>query len=214
MDPQPAALIIDGERIGSGQAQYDVFVEPGPHTLRAQLPGYEDGLAEVGAVKGGKAWVSLNLERRGSAAPIAQASTDVRRPPAPAPVVPLTNSAATYRKIGLVTASGGVLLGVGLAVSGVVLDDQVEDRSSALARHGGNFSVCLDAAFKNECAELHALVRARGISEEFLNPIRANFAGTYTVYLKFEVPTEFEDAAHEYLRRVDECLGVHRDNGG
>lgn len=158
-NPPDAEVFLDGKPMERSEPTYLVFVEPGKHTVRARLKGYEDAAASVDVTRGG--WPSVWLYLPRSAAPAAQANVNARRAPAAAPATPSSSKAATYRKAGVIAASGGVVLGFAFMASGIVLDAQIEERSSALANKGGNLGVCKEAAFKDECADLHALIRTR-----------------------------------------------------
>jgi hypothetical protein len=159
-NPPDAEVFLDGKSLGTSEPTYMVFVEPGKHTVRARLAGYEDAAASVDVARGGWPSVWLNLPK--SVAPAARVNVNARRPPAAPSDTPSSSTAATYRKAAVIAASGGVVLGLALTVSGIVLDAQVEDRSSALANKG-NLGVCRKAAFEDDCADLHTLIRARNV---------------------------------------------------
>ena len=163
VEPPDAEVLVDGKPLAERKGSHLVFVEPGTHTVRARLTQYEDGYAEVETPKGSWPGVALRLTKLPDA-PAERPSVKAPPPPRAEAVASSSDTAATYRNIGLIGASGGALLGIGLAAYGVALDEQVEDRSSALARRGGGLSVCGGAAFKDECAELRGLITARDVS--------------------------------------------------
>jgi len=163
VDPPDAEVLIDAKPITARKSIHVVFVEPGKHTVRARLDGYVDEVVTLDAPKG--SWPSLSLQLEQKPSPRKAAET-APRAPAPALAPPPSNTAAKLRTVGFITAGGGTALAVSFTISGVVLDDQIEKRSSALSKRaapgrGEEYSVCLGPAQKPACDSLLALIDSR-----------------------------------------------------
>ena len=160
VDPPDAEVLVDGAPIKGRKPSYLVFLDPGPHALRARLAGYADDDASIDASKGTSQTITLSLQRL--TPPRSSAAVIRLREPTPAPAAPPSNIATTLRKAGFITVGAGAVAGLGLAVAGELLDDHVEARSSALTKRAG-FNACLGTTHQAECNALHSAARARDV---------------------------------------------------
>jgi hypothetical protein len=159
--PSDAALRLDGERIGTGATSYLVFVEPGAHTLRGQLGGYEDSVQWFEIDGGMKLSSHLMLSR----APLQAggAARETRAPPAaskgPARVpqgLPVEPSAMGAR----LRIAGGVAAGAAAVASGVFFalgaaaDAEIDDRNAELDEGQWPTNRCKNPEPPPECAAI------------------------------------------------------------
>ncbi|KYG01025.1 hypothetical protein BE20_53985 [Sorangium cellulosum] len=159
VSPRDAEVLLDGKSLGASRPTHVVFVEPGPHTIRARLAGYADATAALQAARGSSSSVTLTLPARTSSpAPSPEVSGAPARAPAPAeaPGAP----ANTLRRIALGTAAAGVVLGVGFWVAAGVLDGVVDERAASLRARGGS-GACNGTAFPTECKHQEFLIARR-----------------------------------------------------
>lgn len=164
VDPSDAELLLDGRPIAGRRSSHVLFVEPGQHTLRARLPGFTDAEIRHDAQKGSRSVVALRLvelPRRAAPAqpPSAPGPAAPRRRPAPA-AVPEGEAAARFYAPVLISAGASALLGGGLLLGAVAVDDGIEDRASALAGRAGS-GACAGGAHERACASLRHSVEAR-----------------------------------------------------
>ncbi|AUX37248.1 MULTISPECIES: PEGA domain-containing protein [Sorangium] len=155
VSPRDAEVLLDGKSLGASRPTHVVFVEPGPHTIRARLAGYADATAALQAARGSSSSVTLTLPARTS--PPAP-SPEARGAPAPAEAPGA--QAHTLRRIALGTAAAGVVLGVGFWVAAGVLDGVVDERAASLRARGGP-GACNGAAFPTECKHQEFLIARR-----------------------------------------------------
>ncbi len=60
-----AAIFVDDQRVGVAPLRDAVFLNPGPHVLRAELAGYEDAKQDVTAERGRSTPATLTLAPKG-----------------------------------------------------------------------------------------------------------------------------------------------------
>lgn len=171
VDPPDAEVLVDGKSLGASQPSYQVFVEPGRHTIRARLAGHADAVSATDAPKGRSSGVWLRLSKAPAAGSQAAAKPGPRvetasSAGAPAPVASAGSTARTWRTVGIVTTASLAVLGTGCVIGDAVLDDQVEERASKIRERGSPWA-CRDNAYKEDCEALHSIVRTRDV----LNPL-------------------------------------------
>ncbi|WP_437633174.1 PEGA domain-containing protein [Sorangium sp. So ce854] len=159
VSPRDAEVLLDGKPLGAPRPTHVVFVEPGPHTVRARLAGYADVVAGFEATRGQPSRVTLALRTR---TPVPAPSPDPGSAvPAhvPAPAV-APGPAHALRRIALGTAAAGVVLGAGFWVAAGVLDGVVDERAASLRARGGP-GACNGTEFPTECKHQEFLIARR-----------------------------------------------------
>ncbi|WP_437973312.1 hypothetical protein WMF11_30910 [Sorangium sp. So ce295] len=167
-----AEVFIDGRRIGRGQANYFVYVEPGRHEARGRLEGYADGVYPFEARRGLEAMIGLHLEPKpppalAPRAPVpAAAAPSPPQSPSPRDPAPDRGPAAgtVLRVSGLAVASAGVALGTGFALAAAARGDKAEAQANAIHRRGG-LAACVYPEHADACAALADRKRARDTLE-------------------------------------------------
>jgi hypothetical protein len=166
VDPPDAEVLVDGKSLGAPEPSYVVFVEPGTHTVRARLAGYQEAASSAEAPKG--SWPSVWLQLpKAAPAPAPRVSTANAGAPAlasaPGATTPTSaESAAKLRRVGIIATAATMTLGAGFMISGAVLDGEVEKRAASLAQRADKWA-CRGDAHKEECAELHSLATTRDV---------------------------------------------------
>ncbi|WP_234022672.1 hypothetical protein [Sorangium cellulosum] len=156
-----AEVLVDGRRIGRGQASYFVYLDPGRHEARGRLEGYVEDAYPFEAQRGRESVVGLHLEPK--------------PPPAVAPVVPVTAAAApaaqggmpagTMFRIGwFALASAGVAIGAGLSIAAAVRDGDADAQANRIRRRGGPFA-CAEKDYVVDCTALRHTNDARDTLE-------------------------------------------------
>ncbi|WP_437950172.1 hypothetical protein WME98_04660 [Sorangium sp. So ce296] len=159
-----AEVFIDGRRIGQGQADYFVYVEPGRHEARGKLEGYVDGVFPFEARRGLESIIGLHLEPKPPPEPAAP------RAPAPAPAAAAAPAAGglaagtVVRIGGLALALTGAALGTGFTLAAAARGDEAAAQAEAIHRRGG-LAACLYDEHAEACAALHHERSARDTLE-------------------------------------------------
>lgn len=108
----PAALLLDGEALGSTPLTAPLRVAVGPHTLVVTAEGFERGTRSITVERGALARETFTL----APAVAPKESHEAKGPATPPPPVTVVVSNGGLRTVGWVLVGGGALLGV---VSGV-----------------------------------------------------------------------------------------------
>lgn len=158
VSPRDAEVLLDGEELGAPRPTHVVFVEPGPHTIRARLAGHADAVAAIQAARGASTSVTLTLPARTATPAPSPEATGASTAPAPAEGAAATTR--TLRTIALGTAISGVIVGVGFWVAAGVLDGVVEERATSLRARGGS-GACNGTEFPSACKHQEFLIARR-----------------------------------------------------
>ncbi|WP_437763637.1 PEGA domain-containing protein [Sorangium sp. So ce281] len=158
VSPRDAEVLLDGEPLGAPRPTHVVFVEPGPHTIRARLSDHADAVAAIQAVRGASTSVTLTLLARTATPVPSPEATGASTAPAPANGAGATPR--TLRTIALGTAISGVIVGVGFWVAAGVLDGVVEERAASLRARGGS-GACNGTEFPSACKHQEFLIARR-----------------------------------------------------
>lgn len=107
-DPTPDGIVVrlDGEPIGDALLKTQIALDPGEHDVTAEAPGYKGASQHIKLAEKELVDVALTLEalpKPPETGPGPIATSAGPAPPAPTPIAPI-----------IVTATGGVLVGVGL----------------------------------------------------------------------------------------------------
>ncbi|WP_437674388.1 PEGA domain-containing protein [Sorangium sp. So ce131] len=160
VSPRDAEVLLDGRSLGAPRPVHVVFVEPGPHTVRARLAGYADAVAGIEAVRGASSSVTLALA---ASTPVPAPSARVNAlqlHPGPAQPADPGDGADVLRRIALGTAAAGAVLGAGFWVAAEVLDGVVDERAAEVRERGGR-GACNGAGFSGACRHQEALIARR-----------------------------------------------------
>lgn len=147
-NPPEALVLVDGRPIGSGRVAHLVFVEPGPHTVRAVRAGHADVEVSFEIAAGASRPVPLYLRKLPATAPPTRPSIPrvTKAPSEPAGVPTLTI-------VGLGVAGGVALVSGGLLVASEIVRGDARETADSLGR-----SACYGAnASRSECEELHGI---------------------------------------------------------
>ncbi|AUX47927.1 uncharacterized protein SOCE26_094530 [Sorangium cellulosum] len=158
VSPRDAEVLLDGRSLGAPRPVHVVFVEPGPHTVRARLAGYADAVAGIEAVRGASSSVTLALAVR-APVPAPSARANALHPGPAQPAAP-GDTADVLRRIALGTAAAGAVLGAGFWVAAEVLDGVVDERAREIRERGGH-GACNGAGFSGACKHQEALIARR-----------------------------------------------------
>ncbi|WP_437621512.1 PEGA domain-containing protein [Sorangium sp. So ce1151] len=162
VSPRDAEVLLDGKSLGAPRPTHVIFVEPGPHTVRARLAGHVDAVAGFEATRGASSSVTLALDTRTLAPAPSRDPSDARPAPAysPAPFEDPGETTHTLRRIALGTAAAGVVLGAGFWVAAGVLDGVVDERAASLRARGGR-GACNGTEFPSACKHQESLIARR-----------------------------------------------------
>ncbi|WP_437751403.1 PEGA domain-containing protein [Sorangium sp. So ce1389] len=182
VNPPDAEVLVDGEPLGRPASTYEVFLEPGQHTVRVRLVGHAEMVSSFDVVAGKVHTLALKLQREpdgaapgSGAATAARPANGVARPSAPgAPSAagaarPAAGRArsrlpATELRIGgvaLAAATGA--LGTVFLVRAAVLHDDYRERGAGLRTQGWQTWSCHESGTSPACAELRALRKERAL---------------------------------------------------
>jgi hypothetical protein len=128
-----AKVTIDGKPIGASPIAGEVFVDPGPHVVRAMLSGYKVAEARVDVPKGSSQRVALDLVK------------DADSPPVRRNVVP----GAVLGGI----AGAALVTGIGLYAGGRALDSGAHATHDAILNDG---RTCVSGVADPRCAGLQS----------------------------------------------------------
>jgi len=152
-NPPNAQVSVDDQPPREPRSTYIIFLEPGRHTLRAQLDGYEDARVTLDAVPGTSPEIPLRLRER--------------RPPSKPSAPPLRcrpgtdcggKLANTLRYVGFATAGAGLAAGAGMVMGAAVLQNEMTNRAATVGPNG-----CWGKGALNPCKNLVTLREARNM---------------------------------------------------
>lgn len=151
--PSDAEVLIDGKVIPQRQAAHELFLDPGPHTLRARMDDYDDSEVsfQVAAGDAPPLRVVLARARSRTAPPV------VRPRPAPwdraAPVKREHASDSAWRTAGIVASAATAAIGIAALIGEEVVNDTVKEKSTAIKERSGPLA-CRGADRVERCDQL------------------------------------------------------------
>jgi hypothetical protein len=129
-NPTTAEVWVDGRSLGAPRDTYVVYLDPGPHTFRAQLAGYDDAVSTLDAKPGAALQVSLPLREHPP-------------PPSAPPIIPVAHCpagagcgrrvASTLRYVGFAAAGAALVAGAGMAIGAEALDAELAKQAGGRA---------------------------------------------------------------------------------
>ncbi|WP_438018885.1 PEGA domain-containing protein [Sorangium sp. So ce315] len=156
VNPPDAAVFVDGKPVGRPAPTYELFLEPGHHTVRAELDGHAEAVSAFEGLAGKATSLTLKLRRapeRG--APGAAGSGPGRPaepspPPAARPAVPLTE----LRIGGAALTTAALAAGTVLLLRAHVIDDNLAEREMVFRGRGWTPTTCWWPNAPSACAEI------------------------------------------------------------
>ncbi|WP_438002902.1 hypothetical protein WME89_28725 [Sorangium sp. So ce321] len=175
VNPPDAEVLVDGEALERRAPTYEVFLEPGHHTVRARLIGHAEAESSFDAGAGKEHTLALKLLREPDSAARGPGVATPARPGAPGvqpgaavarPGDPVARSRlpATELRIGgvaLAAATGA--LGTVFLVRAAVRHDDYRERGAGLRAQGWQTWTCQESGDVPACAELRALRKERDL---------------------------------------------------
>ncbi|WP_437735802.1 PEGA domain-containing protein [Sorangium sp. So ce1335] len=158
VNPPDAEVSVDGKALGRRAPTYELFLEPGHHTVRAELDGHAEAVSAFEGKAGQQHSVALKLPRapeRGTRAPEA-AGAGAARPEAPSlpsparPALPL----AELRIGGAALATAAVAAGTVFLLRADVIDDNLGEREMVLRGKGWTPTTCWWPDAPSTCTEI------------------------------------------------------------
>ncbi|WP_437782886.1 PEGA domain-containing protein [Sorangium sp. So ce1097] len=154
VNPPDAAVFVDGKPVGRPAPTYELFLEPGHHTVRAELDGHVEAMGAFDGVAGKTSSLTLKLcrapERCAPGATDAGRALPAAPPPAARPAVPLTE----LRIGGAALTTAALAAGTVLLLRADVVHDNLAERGVVLRGRGWTSSMCWWPNAPSACAEL------------------------------------------------------------
>lgn len=157
--PSDAEVLIDGKVIQRRQAAHELFLDPGPHKLRARMDGYDDFEASFKVVAGDAPPLRAVLARARTAPPVARRAPAAPATPA-APAEPGDGSASTWRTLGIVASAVTAAGGVAVLIGEEALNSAIKEKSAETKKRSGPVA-CQGATRADSCAQLADAERER-----------------------------------------------------
>ena len=161
--PPDAELLLDGQRVGTGATSYQLFVEPGAHTIRTRLTGYEDGVQWFDVGAGMKHSTHLVMPRGAQTtarAPEKKANETGAVSKAPPPA-PSRSTASVARIVGAALAGATVVAGGASLLWSDKTEGELRLRASELRSADKGSSTCSSPGAPAGCSGLDALKAER-----------------------------------------------------
>ncbi|XXX79562.1 PEGA domain-containing protein [Sorangium sp. So ce134] len=152
VNPPDAEVFVDGKALGRPAPTYELFLEPGHHTVRARLDGHAEAVSAFEGQAGKDISLALKLPRapeRGAREAVA-ASAGAARPAAARPAVPLTE----LRIGGAALATAAVAAGTVFLLRAHVIDGNAGEREVVLRGQGWTPTTCWWLNAPSACAEI------------------------------------------------------------
>ncbi|MBN1605178.1 MAG: PEGA domain-containing protein [Polyangiaceae bacterium] len=115
---QAATIVLDGVSLGASSVGVPVPVDPGPHTLSASAPGYEDFSTTVDAAEGGEEAITIELTKL---------PTEERPPPPPPEVGKGQQQSLDLRTLSYVVGGAGAACLITSGVFFYLLESNTSD---------------------------------------------------------------------------------------
>ena len=144
VNPPEAEVILDNKPIKHAPV-YEIFLEPGSHTIRARLDGYGDFVSTFDAAAGKAQDVTIHLSRAPKARRPATAPPAIRAP---------WSTGDTLRAGGVILTATAGLAGGTLLIWGAAIQGDVAERRDELRAKGWGPDACSQQAAAAECSAL------------------------------------------------------------
>ncbi|WP_437535806.1 hypothetical protein WME79_15195 [Sorangium sp. So ce726] len=172
VDPPDAEVFVDGKVIVRPEGAYQIFVEPGRHTVRARALGREDAVHVVGAVTGAEHEIVMHLPHTSTSD--AEEGTPASPNEAPravrSPATPRTGSPSPWASWPGTARIGGIALTTATAAAGAVflvrahvVHGDLREGDVARRAQGWTSHTCREASAPASCAEIHDQVNERNL---------------------------------------------------
>lgn len=173
-DPPDAAVLLDGELMGRAAVTVELFVEPGKHTIRAQLGGYQDVRQTFDIAAGQSHQISLSLPKTPEPlARVKEAASETWRAPRAASTPRVVEPGVWASWPGMLRIGGIALTTATLSAGAVLmirssaLTDDIHERIDGLNDDPRWTSYsCRQAPHLSACAELRHLQANRDVAGE------------------------------------------------
>lgn len=150
VNPPDAQVFLDGEPIGPRAGTYQLFLNPGSHTVRARLIGFGHSEQNFDASAGERSSMSLTLK------PLPSAPMPRSAPPVQAGRPTETGAAPMLRIAGVVFTATAATVGATALVWSAVRKGDFDERAADLRRSGWtDDAACLRSDAPSECAGYH-----------------------------------------------------------
>ncbi|WP_437601432.1 PEGA domain-containing protein [Sorangium sp. So ce590] len=165
VNPPDAEVLVDGKTLGRPAPTYELFLEPGHHTVRARLDGHAEALGAFEGQAGKDSSLTLKLRRapeRGAPQAAgggpARAADPAARPAARS-AVPVTE----LRIGGAALATAALGAGAVLLLRADVLDGNLAERDVVRRRRGWTSTTCWWPNAPSACTEIRKEVAERDL---------------------------------------------------
>ncbi|XXY46886.1 PEGA domain-containing protein [Sorangium sp. So ce269] len=157
VSPPDAEVFVDGKPVGRPAPTYELFLEPGHHTVRARLTGHTEAVSAFEGQAGKDSSLTLKLPRAPERGEAGAAGAGPARPVDPAarpvarPALPLTE----LRIGGAALATAAVAAGTVFLLRADVIDGNLAEREMVLRGKGWTTTTCWWPNAPSACAEIH-----------------------------------------------------------
>ncbi|WP_437981247.1 PEGA domain-containing protein [Sorangium sp. So ce117] len=169
VSPPDAEVFVDGRALGRRAPTYELFLEPGQHTVRARLDGHSEAVGAFDGQAGKASSLTLKLPRapersaqeRGA---LTAAGAGPARPAAPSPppaarrALPLTE----LRIGGAALVTAALAAGTVFLLRADVIDGNLAERDVVLRQRGWTSTTCFGPNAPSACAEIRKEATERG----------------------------------------------------
>jgi hypothetical protein len=165
VSPPDAEVFLDGKALGRRAPTYELFLEPGQHTVRARLDGHSEAVGAFDGQAGKASSLTLKLPRAPERAAAVAAGAGPARPAAPSPppaarqALPLTE----LRIGGAALATAALAAGTVFLLRAHVIDDDAAEREVVLRRQGWTPTTCWWPNAPSACVEIRDDVAERDL---------------------------------------------------
>jgi hypothetical protein len=158
VSPLDAEVFVDGKPIDGRARSYRLVLEPGHHTIRAQLIGHGGAEDSFESVAGKQRTASLVLRRAPDPAPRTPEPAPVAKAripaPAPAAAAPPSSAAATIRTTGVVLTGAAAAVGAVSFAWAAVTASHLQEESAELHRKTSGYRSCAQPDAPGVCDDL------------------------------------------------------------
>ncbi|WP_433934634.1 PEGA domain-containing protein [Sorangium cellulosum] len=165
VSPPDAEVVVDGKALGRPAPTYELFLEPGHHTVRARLDGHTEVVSAFEGQAGKESSLTLKLPRAPERGEAGAAGVGPTRPVSPAarsaarPALPLTE----LRIGGAALATAALAAGTVFLLRADVVHDNLAERDVVLRGRGWTSSTCWWPNAPSACAEIRDDVAERDL---------------------------------------------------
>ncbi|MGK3965817.1 PEGA domain-containing protein [Sorangium sp. So ce118] len=152
VSPPDAEVFVDGKPVGRPAPTYELFLEPGQHTVRARLMGHTEAVSAFEGEAGKDSSLTLKLPRapeRGEAGAASAGPAGVVNPVA-RPALPLTE----LRIGGAALATAALAAGTVFLLRADVIDGNLAEREMVFRGQGWTPTTCWWPNAPSACAEI------------------------------------------------------------